>query len=112
METNQPPYSICISKPRIGEDEEQTKISVVNVQELYEITKTPYCLFVILVSHTSSAYNYLNQASSIIHSAKTSNGHVHFVIYRILAISPLMTTTKVSALEKTTTWIQQMIYFL
>ena len=28
---------------------------------------------VILVGHTSSAYNYLNQASSIIHSAKTSN---------------------------------------
>ena len=45
----------------------------VNVQELYEITKTPYCLFVILIGHTSSAYNYLNQASSIIHSAKTSN---------------------------------------
>ena len=56
-------------------DEEQTKISLVNVQELHEYQDAILCAR-ILVGHMPNACSYLNQPSSIICSTKKSNGHV------------------------------------
>ena len=48
-----------ISKPRTGEDEEQTKIYVVNVQELHEYQDAILCAR-ILVGHMPNACSYLS----------------------------------------------------